>query len=380
MQTLKTFFYLLLLLCWGSTLSAAPKSINFGFHENFPPFSFLEKGVPTGFDVELLEAALSGSGYALRLRPMRWDMILLGLGNGSLHVASGIARTPQRDKAWLFTRHPGTLLFTRIFQRTLKNIQSLEDLRGAKAAVRRDSLYQYDLQRLGLFNIQLYDSQKSAIQALWGAQADLACTADKIGYYYVSSNNFSGISATGQPLRVTPLYFALHKEQAPLRDAIDKGLERLWRSGQYNRIYRKWFVPPLEEREIATLLTMAREGADKSYVPYSLRHTGAAILTRSGRYYAAGAMENGQSNLNASALTLAVHQAISRGDTDIRAAVSLSADGRAVPPTANERRLLYQFDRGVLVLTEPDPKQYVTIMVADLLPYPEGFSPWRTDY
>lgn len=371
-----------LLIAVALTLAVAaptPAAVKvfYGFHENFPPFSYLENGQPAGFEVELLQAAMQGSEYVLQPRPMNWESILISLNSGGVHVASGMVKTQQREQAYLFTSSPSIPLFTRIFQNTQAGIQNLQELNGAKASVKRDSLYQYDLERLRRFDIQLFDSQKQALEALWDGGAQLTCTADKIGYHVIQSNNFSGLSATGEPLRVTFLRYALRRDQRALRDAIDKGLERLRRSGVYDRIYRKWFVPELDDRDVAKLLQMAKEGADKSYVPYSLKPQGAAVSTRSGRYYAAGVIENGDPKLTQSALAVAVQKAASQGDTDIRAAVSLSADGRAIPPTANDRRLLYQFGRGVLVITEPDPGEYVSRMITELLPYPEQFSAWK---
>lgn len=381
-NTLTFLWGVLLLVMLVATPNAwgAKQQVTYGFHNNFPPFSYLENGKPAGFEVELLEAALRTSDYQLRLRPMTWESILIELSSGALQVTSGMAPTPQRRKAYLFAETPNIELVTRIFQRTDATIKSFKGLTGARASVKRDSLYQIDLENLGNIQVLLFNSQLQAMQALWNGQVQAFCSADKIGYYYRRTANLTGIAATGAPLRITELHYAVSKNQGPLRDAIDAGLQALRESGQYDRIYRKWFVQELAESEAAKLIALAKEGADRSYIPYTLSPQGAAVLTRSGRYYAAGQVESGLSRLNAGALTVAVQKAVSAGDTDIRAAVVVGPDGHVQVPPANERRLLFQFGRGVLVLTEPDPKEYVVRMITELLPFPQEFSPWGTSY
>lgn len=372
-----TFLPVLLLgLLLSAAASRAAETVYYGFHPDFPPFSYLENGQPAGFEVELLQAALQGSDYRLQPKAMAWDTILIRLRTRGLHVTSGMAKTPQREQAYLFTSSPSVTLTTFIFQNTSAAIQSLEELRHSKAAVKRDSLYQRDLERLDLFDIKLFDSQQQAMEALWAGNVQALCTADKIGHFIARSGNFSGISATGSPLRTTSLYYALRKDQQALRQAIDKGLERLVRSGAFGRIYRKWFVPTLETRQQQRLIQRAKEGADDSYVPYTLKARGAAVLSRSGRFYAGGLIEVGDPKLNRSPLTVALQRAASKGDTDILAAVSLSSQGRAIPPTADERRLLYQFGRGVQVVIEPEIGSFAVKLISELLPSPDEFAPW----
>jgi len=378
-HALKSLLLLAALLLAAPLPVRAVETVVYGFHENFPPFSFMKEGRPTGFELELLDAALQGTQYRLQLRPMAWENILISLNNRGVHLASGMARTPQREQAYIFTSRPSVVLQTRIFQNTRAGIQSLEQLRGDPAAVRRDSLYQYDLERLNIFDIQLFNSQNAAMEALWSGRVQAMCTADKIGYYLIETGNYSGISATGASLRQTALYYALRRDQTALRDAIDKGIERLQRSGAYERIYSKWFVPELDRRQILKLVQAAKEGADKSYVPYSLKAQGGAVLTRSGRHYAGGRIENGDPRLTRSGLTVAIQQAASRGDTDILAAVSTGPDGKALPPTADERRLLYQFGRGVMAVMEPEAGDYSLRLITDLLPDPERIPPWQEE-
>ncbi len=367
---------LLALLCSTPAL-ASKERIFYGFHESFAPLSYVENGQPKGFEFELLRAALETSDFEIVPRPMSWDMILLGLRQGGIHITSGMARTPRREKIFLFSKRPSIPMVTRIIQNTRNGIKSFQQLRGQKVAVKRDSLYQYDVEKLRLsLDIQLFHSHQQALEALYNGAVSAYGGGDKIADHIIRTGNLGGLCAIGPPLGVTMLHFALRQDQKMLKEQLDKGMARLWNEGIYDKLYRKWFVKELKEQEIAKLIALAKEGAHTSYVPYTLTPQGAAVLTASGNYYSGGKVENGLPSLTSSALRVAVQRAVSNGDTELRAALCLSSNGRVTPPDADDRRLLLQFGRGVLAVTEPDPKSYETRMAPELLPKETGFLPW----
>lgn len=360
-----------------AALHARTVQVLYGFHDSFPPLSYVENGQAKGFDLELLRLALEGSEYEVAPRPLPWEQVLLGLRQGGIHITSGMARTPAREQVFLFSERPSVPMVTRVYQQTKGAFLGLEGLKGKRVSVRRDSLYQYELQNLGPhLDIRLFPSHLQALQALFNGEVLAFGGGDRIAEHLIRRHNLHGISATGPPLAVTMLHYALRPDQEDLRQALDKGLNRLWYSGNYDTLYRKWFVRELQEAEVARLLSLAREGANASYMPYSLQANGAAVLSASGRYYAAGAVENGLPRLNSSALRVAVLRAVSSGDTDLRAALCLSSEGRVTPPDADDRRLLLEFGRHVLVVTEPSPRNYETRMIPELLPKKDGFDPW----
>ncbi len=370
--------FLTLILLLPTCTHAAKKQVFYGFHQAFPPLSYVENGQAKGFDLDLLHAALEGSDFEVIPRPMPWEQVLLGLRQGGIHLTSGMASTPTREQAFLFSERPSVPMVTRLYQQPKGALMSFAALKGKRVSVRRDSLYQYELQNLGLhLDIRLFPSHLQALQALFNGEVLAFAGGDRIAEHLIQTNSLHGICATGQPLSVTMLHYALRHDQEDLKNALDKGLNRLWYSGNYDTLFRKWFVRELQEAEVTKLLAMAREGANTSYVPYTMKPSGAAVLTASGRFYAAGAVENGLPVLNSSALRVAVQRAVSSGDTDLRAALCLSSEGRVVPPDADDRQLLLQFGRGVLVVTEPSPKRYEVRMAPELLPRKDGFTPWE---
>jgi cytidine deaminase len=96
---------------------------------------------------------------------------------------------------------------------------------------------------------------------------------------------------------------------------------------------------------------------------------GAAVLTTSGKIYSGCNVENALYGLSTSALKVAVFKAISEGDGNIRAVANYLPDGKATAPTGDERQILFELGRGILVILGEDGN-YTTKMVSEIFPYP----------
>jgi cytidine deaminase len=162
----------------------------------------------------------------------------------------------------------------------------------------------------------------------------------------------------------------VNREEPELLKLINDGMLEVMRNGEYDRIYRKWFVPELLPEERAELIKQATAAAINAYAPYSRVPVGAAVLTRSGKIFTGCNVENPMLNLTGTALRTATLKAVSEGDIGIRAVVSVGPDGRLLSPSASDRQFLYEFGRGILALIEPEKGVYEERMLSELLPEP----------
>jgi cytidine deaminase len=95
---------------------------------------------------------------------------------------------------------------------------------------------------------------------------------------------------------------------------------------------------------------------------------GAAVLTGPGRIYSGCNIENALYGYSTIALKVAIFKAISDGDGNIRAAVNFLPDGIAVAPAGDERQILFEFNRGALVILGENGN-YETKMVSEIFPH-----------
>lgn len=351
---------------------AAEKKIC-AFDRAFMPFSFVRNQQPTGFEIEILQAALEGSGLGIEFKPMRsWDQGQAELSSGVVHIAPGITRSDLRDKLFIYPDTPTVELGIKFFVNRASLIRNVEQLRGQTVATRRGSVTQGLLQVFGGVIVRLYDDEEKALEAVQAGDAQAYLGPDKIAWDIIARRDMKNLVVVGAALHRESLYFALYKEETGLRDLVDRGLKRLMADGGYDRIYRKWFVPEPGSQDMSDLAAKAAAELPMAYAPRTGTPRAAAVLARSGAVYAAASVEGPREGIGVTALESAVAKAVGAGDLELRLAVVVDAKGRAVPPSGPERDLLAGFGRGVLVVLEPNPGEREAWMVPTLLPFAPG--------
>lgn len=363
-------FALLLVMAAQPACAEDPLTVVFGFDREFPPFTYEQDGEATGFDVDVAKAALYGRNVNLVFRPMSWERVQTSLSAGTIQLTSGMAKTRQRGLIYRFVDRSHASLGVKLFTKTRSRVPSAAKLRGMTVAVHKGSLYQRVLEEFGGLNLKLYPTDLDALKALYNDETEAYGGGDKTAYFYLRRLEMEDIAAIGASLTETKLYFAAHRDEQKLVGLMNAGLRAIHESGEYDAIYRKWFVQELTPNERQTLLDEAKMALDYAYAPYTRRPQGAAVLTQSGKVFGGSVIENADLGETVSALRVAVYRAVASGETELRAAVSVDAEGRALPPAAEERQLLREFGRGVLALMEPEDGSYITRTAAQLLPFP----------
>ncbi len=382
--TLLRLFALLPLACialfpalfTGAALAAegdgtAPIRVVYGFDREFPPFSYEDAGgKPTGFEVELMQAVFHDSRATLVPRPLRWEQVPLELSSGAITVTTGMVRTEQRSKLYLFSDRPTFPLQLRLFTKAYNRFPSAALLRGQTVSVEKGSYPHRLLEEFGGFNIKPYPDRVSGLRALYNDEVAAYCGPIQNTYYYINKLNYGAITTIGTPLGITEMRVAISRGRGDVQRMVNEGLARVVESGEYDRLYRKWFVRELAPQEQAALLKAAATAAVPAYVPYGNKGQGAAILTATGKIYTACTVENADLSLSLSALRAAAARAVSEGEFEFRAAVIVTPEGKVVAPSGEELQVLYEFGRGVLALLDAGNGVYETRMAAELLPSP----------
>lgn len=380
------FIILLVLICCpGIRLEASaaePMRVVCGFDREFPPFTYEEAGgEPTGFEIELLQAVFHGTDATLLFRPLQWERTGLELSSGTITLTVGMVRTPQRAKLYLFSDRPTFPLQIRLFTKTYNRFPSATLLRGQAVSVEQGSYQHRLLERFGGINIKPYPGRPDGLRALYRDEVAAYCAPVQTTYYYINKLEYGAITTVGTPLGTTEMRIAVNRDRGDVLRLVNEGMERVAASGEYDRLYRKWFVRELSEQERSVMLATAKQAAVPAYVPYGNKGQGAAVLTATGKVYSGCTVENADLSLSTSALRAAVARAIADGEYELRAAVVVDAQGAPLAPTPEDLQVLSEFDRGVLVLQATDKGGAATNMVVELLPNPlvRAIGPTQTE-
>ncbi len=342
-------------------------SIRFVFDRDFAPFTYEENGSIHGFELDLLQLLGEEEGFQLIPEPMIWTDAKLAFQKGDAEVIGGLVKTEDRLKQYNFTSHPHGTFDILTFVLENGDIKSASMLQGRRVAVQNGSISLDLMKNQTGVQVLAYDSEGEGLQALLRGDADAFVGGGSTTWFRIRQQNISGIRALAMPWEMHSVYFGVRDPK--LLQSLDRGLEKLMQDGKYDQLYRRWFVQELDEAEIQALMNASRQASLNAYAPYSRYEVGAAVLTASGKIYSGCNIENALYGLSTSALKVAVFKAISEGDGNIRAVVNYLPDGRAAAPTGDERQILFEFGRGILVVLGEDGN-YTTKMISEIFPYP----------
>ena len=351
--------------------AAAPVRVVYGFDREFAPFTYEEPGgKPVGFEIELIDAIFNDTEAVLLHRPLQWDRVPLELSSGVITITTSMVRTDQRSKLFLFSEKATFPLQIRLFTKLYNRFPSAALLRGQMVSVEKGSYQHRLLEEFGGINIKTFPNRTDGLRALYNDEVVAYCGPVQNTYYYINKLNYGAITTVGTPLGITEMRIAINRDRGDIKRMVDEGLERVVSSGEYDRLYRKWFVRELSDQERDIILKAAMLGAVPAYAPYGQKGQGAAVLTATGKVYSACTVENADLSLPQSALRGAVSRAVSEGEFELRAVVVVDQQGNIQPVAPEELQVLYEFGRGILILAEPEKGRFETSMVAQLLSNP----------
>lgn len=123
----------------------------------------------------------------------------------------------------------------------------------------------------------------------------------------------------------------------------------------------------LSKTQRSELLEAAKKARSSAYAPYSNYHVGAALLTKSGKVYLGGNVENAAYPTSICAERVAVFKAVTEGEREFEAVAVVTRDGGT--PCGSCRQVLAEFALDALVLIANENGEVVREgTVLDLLP------------
>ena len=119
------------------------------------------------------------------------------------------------------------------------------------------------------------------------------------------------------------------------------------------------------------LLKSAVEASKNSHCPYSNFRVGAAVLTKSGKIFKGGNIENVSYGATVCAERVAIWKAVSEGEKEFKAIAVIGPGTSEGYPCAQCRQVMVEFGLDWLVISGDEEGNYMGEMpVRDLVPFP----------
>ncbi len=211
---------------------------------NFPPVNLLDsEGRLTGFGRELSTAVIKATGGEVSyIHSSRWTEVLDMLAEGKADFIHDTGYTPERTATLDFSE-PILTMPERIF--VLKDrfdIASLDSLRGQKVACVNQHITHLYLQKIPRIDCVVFATPPEGLKALVDGGVDAFIYPRQIVLYYAQKTHVTGrIKTIGDPVRTLTWHMAVKKGNHDVLVRLNNGIAKVKASGEYHRIYDKWF-------------------------------------------------------------------------------------------------------------------------------------------
>jgi ABC-type amino acid transport substrate-binding protein len=259
---------------------AASGKITLAYRESSVPFSYLDGGKPIGFSVELSNAVVEAVKKKLNKPNLEVAMMAVTsqnriplLSNGTIDLECGsTTNNSARAKDVSFAvNHFYT--GTRLLVKKSSNIKDYADL--AKKTVTSTTgttnalvMRKYNAEKNLDMDIVLAKDHADAFLLVESGRA-VAFAMDDILLYGLMANakNPAEFEVVGEALQVEPYACMLAKDDAASKKLVDDTFIGLMKSGEFEKMYTKWFLQPIPPKNVPLNLPMSQQLRDNIKSP-----------------------------------------------------------------------------------------------------------------
>jgi PAS domain S-box-containing protein len=246
-----TGLFTCLVLLWSSILPAgqgqsasSQRPLVIASTNNFPPINMLdEEDRLIGFGRDMADAVAAELGRDVQhIHTDIWTDVLAWLDQGKADVIHDTGYTPERQ-AFLDFSLPILEMPEAIFVRERQfDIHDLDTLSGKKVACVNRHITHLYLQRFPEIQCHLVNTPAEGLIALINGNADAFIYPEQIVLYLAQQLKLAPkIKVVGEPLRVLSWSMTVKKGNSALLAQLNHGITRVRKSGEYHRIYERWF-------------------------------------------------------------------------------------------------------------------------------------------
>ncbi|MBB6562026.1 glutamate/aspartate transport system substrate-binding protein [Acidovorax soli] len=246
--------------------------IHLSYRDSSVPFSYLNDAKPIGFSieicdriVEMLKTKVKRPDLKIERQPVTSQNRIPLVMNGTVDLECGsttnnVARREQVEFAvnYFYTG-------TRMMVKKTSGIGSLADLKGKKLATTSGTTNVQVLRKYFKDNSQdtemllAKDHADGALLAESG-RADAYAMDDILLYGLVANaKNPAEWTIVGEALQVEPYAIMLRKNDPEFKKEVDAALVSLMKSGEFEKLYDKWFLQPIPPRNVPLNVPMSAE-------------------------------------------------------------------------------------------------------------------------
>jgi glutamate/aspartate transport system substrate-binding protein len=254
----------------------ASGTMTLAYREASIPFSYLDdKAQPTGFAYEICEkiadkvkAATGRADMKKQYQSVTSANRIPLLQNGTVDIECGsTTNNSERGKQVQFAINY-FYTGTRFLVKAGTNVSKLSDLAG-KTVVSTTGTTNYQLirrlneeQKLGIDLLGAKDHPESMLMVDTGRAVAFAMDDILLYSLKASAQNPVTFAVVGEALQVEPYAIMFRKDDPTFQKLVDDTLAGMMKSGEFEALYKKWFLSPIPPKGINLNAPMSKELQD----------------------------------------------------------------------------------------------------------------------
>jgi len=210
---------------------------------NFKPFEYKnpDTGEMEGFDIDLMRAIAKEAGFNVEFKTMQFDGLITGMQSGRYPLAiAGISITEKRKESISFSDpyyDSGLILMVNSDNNEIK---SIDDVDGKTVGVKTGSTSEAYLKENTDAKVKAFPNIINAYMDVKNGRLDASLYDLPNVKYYIQQNGEGKLKTVGDVLEGQSYGIALPKD-SDLVDDVNKALQAVKDSGEYDEIYKKYF-------------------------------------------------------------------------------------------------------------------------------------------
>lgn len=248
-------------------------SITLGVRDSSIPFSYLDdKQSYQGYSIDLcmkivtaVQKQLGLTALNVKLNPVTSATRIPLMANGTVDLVCGSA-TNNLERQKQVSYAPTTFVTAnRLLSKKSSNISTLADLKGKSIVSTSGTSNLKQLttlnseKDLGMNIMTAKDHAEAFLMVETGRAVAFGMDDILLASLAASSKSPADYTISSEALSVEPYGIMLRREDPAFKKAVDGAIEAVFKSGEINKIYAKWFQSPIPPKGINLNIPMSAQ-------------------------------------------------------------------------------------------------------------------------